>query len=108
MKIRLTDSNGSLFAEVCTWSDANVAAKSVFKRQKWSDLYYFIEFDDNQEAYGSIDLEPCEFHRPHQNELFTWHLKTFWGNCAKVKQPSPLISKDDIKYFQFLLTKLAA
>lgn len=108
MKIRLTDSNGNLFAEVSTWEAANIAAKSVFKRQKWSDLYYFIEFDDNQESYGSIDLEPSEFHRPHQSELFTWHLKTFWSNCAKVKQPSTLISSEDIKYFQFLLTKLAA
>ena len=108
MKIRLTNSNGGLFAEVQTWQDANTAAKSIFKRQYWSDLYYFIEFDDSLEVYGSIDLEPASFHRPHQNELFTWHLKTFWGNCAKVTQPSPLISKDDIQYFKFLLTKLAA
>ena len=106
MKIRLTSSSGSLFAEVQTWHEANIAAKSIFKRQYWSDLYYFIEFDDNQEAYGSIDLEPASFHRPHQRELFTRHLKTFWGNCAKVKQPSSLISKEDVKYFKFLLTKL--
>ncbi len=106
MKIRLTDSKGSLFAEVQNWDDANVAAKSIFKRNYWSDLYYFIEFDDNQETYGSIDLEPKSFHRPHQNNLFTTHLHTFWSNCSKVKLPHFQITSEDVAYFKFLLTKL--
>jgi len=105
MTIRLTDSNGNLFAQVQNWNNANLAAKSIFKRQYWSDLYYFIEFDDKHEAYGSIDLEPESFHKPHQKELFTWHLKTFWGNCSKAK-PQTGLSADDITYFKFLLTKI--
>jgi len=106
MKIRLTTSTGSLFAEVETMEAANIAAKSIFKRNKWSDLYYFIEFDDNQEAYGSIDLEPASFHREHQNNLFTWHLKTFWSNCVKNVGKFG-ISEEDKNYFNFLLKKLS-
>lgn len=102
MKIRLTTDTGSLFAEVQSWAEANLAAKSIFKRNYWSDLYYFILFDDEQEAYGSIDLEPESFHKPHQNEIFTWHLKTFWSNSSK----SERLSKDDRNYFTYLLTHL--
>lgn len=83
MKIILTTSTGKIFAEVQTLREANIAAKSVFKRNYWSDLYYHIMFDDGSETSGSIDLEPAEFHKPHQNNLFTWHLNTYWNNIIK-------------------------
>jgi len=108
MKIRLTDSNGALFAQVNDWDSANIAVKSIFKRNYWSDLYYWIEFDDKQEAYGSIDLEPQSFHKPHQNNIFTHQLKTFWNNCSKQKPGNFGLNSEDIKYFKFLLTKLPA
>ena len=106
MKITFTTSSGSLFAKVDNWNDANLITKSIFKRNYWSDLYYDIEFTDGQCINGSIDLEPQCFHRPHQNELFTWHLKTFWTNISNIKLPHFAISENDVKLFTNLLTKL--
>ncbi len=105
MEIRLTDSEGNKFAVVNNWDAANLAAKAVFKRNYWSDLYYFIEFDDKQEAYGSIDLEPQSFHKEHQSILFTWHLKTFWTNVSR-SEPKSYLSKDEIQYCKHLLNYL--
>jgi len=106
MKITLTTSTGSLFAILNNWEDANLISKSIFKRNYYSDLYYKIEFADGQCINGSIDLEPQCFHKPHQNEIFTWHLKTFWTNISKVKLPHFAIGENDIKLFTNLLTKL--
>lgn len=109
MKIRLTDSEGKLFSEVTTWTEANAAARAIFKRQNWSDIYYFIEFDSQQETHGSIDLEPQTFHTRHQREIFTKHLKTFWTNCSNVdiiKKPWYGITAEDQEFFKYLLTEL--
>lgn len=97
MKIILSNSNGSTFATVNNWQDANTAAKAIFKRQYWSDLYYDIFFQDGTQTAGSIDLEPASFHKPHQKELFTTHLKTFWGNISKAT-PKPYLSQEDIDF----------
>ncbi len=105
MTIVLFDSNGSTFASVTSFEMANVAAKAVFKRQFWSNLYYDIFFDDNTQTAGSIDLEPESFHKPHQNELFTWHLRTFWTNVSKSK-PLPYLTQEDIDFTAKLLTYL--
>lgn len=109
MEIRLTDSDGNSFAVVHSWDAANLAAKAVFKRQNWSDLYYYIEFDDKQEVHGSIDLEPASFHRPHQNNIFTWHLRTFWTNISKVdpaRWPIYSLTEEDIQFFKHALNYL--
>lgn len=105
MKIILFDSQGNTFASVTTWDAANVAAKAVFKRQNWSDLYYDIFFDDGTQTGGSIDLEPESFHKPHQSQIFTWHLKTFWTNVSKSK-PLPYLSQSDIDFCKTLLNYL--
>lgn len=105
MRISLFDSTASHFATVNNWSDANVAAKAIFKRQNWSDLYYDIFFDDGTQTGGSIDLEPESFHKPHQNEIFTWHLRTFWTNISKSK-PLPHLTQEDIDFTAKLLTYL--
>ncbi len=106
MTIKLTTSTGNLFAIVNNWSDANLAAKSIFKRQYYSDLYYSIAFDDGESISGSIDLEPQSFHKGHQKTIFTTHLKTFWTNISKVKLPHFQVTQEDKDYFSFLLTKL--
>lgn len=96
MRITLTDSRGHKFASCASWEAANVAAKAIFKRQCWSDLYYLIETDELT-VNGSIDLEPKSFHKPHQHKIFTWHLKTFWGNVAR-SSPSGILSQSDIDF----------
>jgi hypothetical protein len=108
MIIRLTDSRGSLFAEVSSFEAANVAAKAVWRRNNWSDIHYFIEFDDLQECHGSIDIEPHDFFAPNCSQIITWHLKTFWGNMVKhgLNKHPYAINSEDINYFKFLLTKL--
>jgi hypothetical protein len=109
MEIRLTDSRGNLFAQVTTWEDANAAARAVFKRQTWSDIYYFIEFNSKQETHGSIDIEPHSFHTRHQREIFTKHLKTFWGNLANLDPQKAKIygvNEEDKRFFKYLLTEL--
>jgi len=108
MNIKLTTTDGRLFANVDNWNDANIAAKSIFKRQYYSDLCYDITFDDGTQVNGSIDLEPQCFHKGHQNTIITTHLKTFWTNITEVKLPHFQITESDIKHFAFLLTKLAA
>jgi len=105
MQITLTDSNGNRFAVTATWEAANIAAKAVFKRNYWSDLHYFIEFDDKQEVAGSIDLEPASFHQPHQNNIITWHLKTFWTNICKAN-PDRWLTQEDINFFKHALNYL--
>lgn len=105
--ITLTDSTGlTLFAAVNSWDAANVAAKSVFKRRYWSDLYYNIKFHDGEEISGSIDLEPHSFHVPHINSIVTTHLRTFWGNISKLPAPKYGISETEIQYFGTLLNRL--
>jgi len=84
MKIKLTDSDGKLFATVTSWENANIAAKAIFKLHKYSDLYYHLFFDDGNDIAGSIDLEPHSFHQPHQKTILTSHLKTFWGNVSRI------------------------
>jgi hypothetical protein len=107
MIIRLTDSRGSLFAQVASFEAANLAARAIWKRDKWSDIHYFIEFDDLQETHGSIDIEPHDFFARNQRQIITWHLKTFWGNIVKHGANLPYsISSEDISFFKFLLTKL--
>lgn len=96
MTITLSASNGNVFATVTSWAAANVAAKAIFKRQQYSDLYYLIDHPDVN-VMGSIDLEPESFHKPHQHKILTWHLKTFWGNVSK-SQPNTLMSQADIDF----------
>lgn len=105
MKIILSNSDGKTFAVVYNWSAANVASKAIFKRQYWSDLYYDITFDDGTHTSGSIDLEPECFHKSHQNEIFTWHLETFWSNVSK-STPLPYLKQSDIDYAKRLLINL--
>ena len=105
MKIILSTSEGNKFATLQDWEHANDAAKAIFKRNYWSDLYYDIFFDENNHVSGSIDLEPKSFHKDHQNNLFTWHLKTFWGNVSK-STPKPYLSQEDINYCKILLNYL--
>ena len=106
MRIQLTDSKGNLFAMLSNWDDANLAAKSIFKRDYWSDLYYSITFEDGESINGSIDLEPKSYHKPHQNNIILNHLKTYWGNISRLNSPQFGITKNDIKYFKGLLNRL--
>lgn len=105
MKILLLDYKSSIFASVESWDAANIAAKAVLKRKYWSNLYYDIHFDDGTSTAGSIDLEPESFHKPHQNEIFTWHLRTFWTNISKA-EPSPNWTQKNIDFASKLLTYL--
>lgn len=110
MKILLSSSTGSKFAEVDNFTNANVAAKAVFKCNYWSDLYYDILFDDGTQTAGSIDLEPQSFHKPHQNIIFTNHLKTWWGNVSRIT-PNEYgfmkgFTQEDIDFCKKLLTYL--
>ena len=98
MKIILTSSIGTTFAKVDTFENANVAAKAIFKCNYWSDLYYDIFFDDGTQTAGSIDLEPQSFHKPHQQSIFTTHLKTWWGNISKLPTPKFGLTQEDIDY----------
>lgn len=106
MQIILADSDNRQLAKVSSWDNANVAAKALFKKQYWSDLYYSIVFDDGNEISGSIDLEPQSFHAPHQNQIVTWHLKTFWGNISRAKLPRFPLTQQDIDECKKLLTYL--
>lgn len=105
MKITLSTDNGHIFTTVRDWNTANEAAKAIFKRKYWSDLYYDITFDDATQTAGSIDLEPQSFHKPHQENLFTWHLKTFWGNVSK-ETPKVYLSQEYINECKNLLNYL--
>jgi len=105
-KFILSNDMGHKFASVNSWEDANVAAKAIFKRQYWSNLYYEIFFDDGETISGVIDLEPESFHKPHQNQIFTWHLKTFWGNISKLTKPYGGITMQDVEDCKKLLTYL--
>ncbi len=107
MKITLSNSNKKIFAIVTSWDDANIAAKSILKRQYWSDLYYSIEFENGKEISGSIDLEPNDFHKPHQSNIITTHLKTFWGNVSRLN-PSNYYgyTEEDINECKTLLNYL--
>lgn len=105
MRIILTDSRGSQLADINTWENANIASKAIFKREHWSDIYYHIFFDDGTKANGSIDLEPYSFHKPHQKEIFTNHLRTFWTNVSKAVQRFD-ITQEDREYATQLLTYL--
>lgn len=104
MKIILSDSTGKKFTTLAEWEAANVAAKAIFKKQYWSDLYYEIFFNDGTEVTGSIDLEPKSFHDPHINKIFTNHLQTFWGNISKLQQPKYGLTSADIDFCKTLLT----
>jgi hypothetical protein len=108
MTIKLTTTKGNLFAIINNWNDANLAAKSIFKRNYYSDLCYDITFDDGEKISGSIDLEPQSFHKEHQSEIITTHLKTYWGNISNIVLPRFPFTQEDKDYFTFLLTKLAA
>lgn len=106
MKIILSDYNGSKFATVTTWEKANEAAKAIYRRNRWSDLIYDIFFDDGTQTAGSIDLEPHSFHKPHQNQIFTTHLRTFWGNVSKQQPGKYGLTADDIQFCKTLLNYL--
>lgn len=106
MKIILSDDRGHKFATVTTWDKANEAVKAIFRRNRWSDLIYDIFFDDGTQTGGNIDLEPQSFHKPHQNEIFTTHLKTFWGNISKQQPGTWALTADDIQFCKNLLNYL--
>lgn len=106
MKIILTDSQGNLLAAVTNWVTANVAAKAIIKRNKWSNLYYSIQFDNGEQVTGSIDLEPRSFHQPYLNCVVTKHLKTWWTNISKLPAPKFGFEQSDIDYCKTLLTYL--
>lgn len=106
MKITLNTSTGTTFGTFNSFASANIGVKSIFKRKYYSDIYYTITFDDNETVKGSIDLEPYDFHSRSQNEIFTTHLKTFWTNISKATPGTYGITKNDIKYFKNLLTRL--
>lgn len=105
MKIILSTSTGTKFATVQSWEEANEAAKAIFKKDCWSDLYYDIFLNEDNHVSGSIDLEPQSFHKSHQNKIFTWHLKTFWSNISKAT-PKSYLSQEDINYCKSLLNYL--
>lgn len=106
MKIILSNSDGKLFTTATSWSQANQAARAIFKRNFWSDLIYYIIFDDGKETAGSIDLEPASFHTRHQREIVTTHLQTFWGNVSKQKPGKYGLTEEDINFTKGLLNYL--
>lgn len=105
MKIILSTTDGNKFAEVNSWEKANEAAKAIFKRQYWSDIVYDIWMTDGTQVSGSIDLEPSCFHKPHQKNIITNHLKTFWTNVSK-SSPKPYLTQENIKFCKNLLKYL--
>lgn len=108
MQIILSNSDGHKFTTARSWDEANQAARAIFKRNFWSDLYYQIIFDDGKETAGSIDLEPASYHTRHQREIVTNHMRTFWGNVAKLapnKAPY-FYSEEDINFTKGLLNYL--
>lgn len=109
MIIRLTDSRGNLFTQVNSFESANIAARAIWKKNNWSDIHYFIEFNDLQEVFGSIDIEPKEFFSRSQKNIITTHLKTFWNNIINAtpeKKRIYKISNDDILFFKHVLKQL--
>jgi hypothetical protein len=82
-KIVLSSSDGKVFVDTTSVDKANEGLKGVWKRKRYSDVYYDITFDDGFELSGSIDLEPHSFHKGHEDKILTWHLNTFWNNVAR-------------------------
>lgn len=106
MNITLKSSDGHTFTVSRGWENANAAARAVFKRRYYSDLHYLIIFDDGDGIEGVIDLEPYDFHARHQREIVTTHLRTFWGNIAKIKPPHWGFTAADVERCKKLLTYL--
>ena len=106
MKITLSNSDKKVFTTVTSWESANIAAKAIIKRNKWSDIKYSIVFDTGEEANGSIDLEPRSFHKPYLNCIVTKHLKTWWNNISRLQAPKFGFTQTDIDYCKSLLTHL--
>jgi hypothetical protein len=105
MQIFITGSQGENFGVFTSWDNANIATRAIFKRQNWSDISYHIKFDNKEQTWGSIDLEPHSFHARNQHNIFTKHMKTFWTNVSK-SENNFLLNEDTKKYFQSLLKHL--
>lgn len=102
--IMTTDHPISNFLEVNSWELANVGLKSIWRKQKYSDVRYTIHFDDGEEISGTIDMEPHSHFAPVCNEIFTWHLKTLWTNVSK--STKSYITQEDKEECKQLLTYL--
>ena len=77
------ESNSGVLVSDASVSKANEALYYFWKRNKHSDVYYDITFEDGETLEGSIDLEPHSFHEDHKHNILTWHINTFWNNVAK-------------------------
>lgn len=74
-------------ARLCNgFEQANEMAAMIFKTGMFSDLDYHIQ-DGSFTWSGRIDLEPSCFHRPHRDQIITWHLRTMCLNIAKCDKP---------------------
>jgi hypothetical protein len=82
MKITLTTSQGKTLIKEGTPDQADAALRSIYKRDKHSDIYYSMEIG-SETVTGSIDMEPKSFHAPHNRKIFTNHVRTYFGNVAR-------------------------
>lgn len=83
INVTLTTDYNTTFGAFTGYEQADDGARAIFKRQYWSDIYYLIEIDGREIWAGSIDLEPASFHRPHQRQIITNHIRTFLGNLQR-------------------------
>lgn len=99
MKTTLTTSDNKILVSNATPEQANVALKSIHRRNRHSDIYYHIQFNNGQHVTGSIDMEPRSFHQPHKDTILTTHILTYWGNVAKADlKKYPWLDEDSKKF----------
>lgn len=90
-----------------TFAEANYKAHQIWKSKRFSDLAYHIEYSDGEVFSGYIDLEPNDFHQPHNRRILSNHLTILWGNIAKLKEPKFPITKEEIEEAKEALKKYA-
>jgi hypothetical protein len=82
-KVELKTLDGKDFYEGINIQDADAALYHIWKRKKYSDVAYEIEFENGTELEGSIDLEPHDFHADHKHHILSWHIKNLWKNISE-------------------------
>jgi len=87
--------------------EANYKAHQIWKTKRFSDAAYHIQYSDGEVFSGTIDLEPQDFHQPHNRRILSNHLTTLWSNVAKQTEPKFPTTKEDIEEAKEALKKYA-